>query len=243
MKSGLRVLSVLLATLSLCPVANATWTSWSYENRKAFSNGFHIGSVCMMPAEGQLTKVGMKGGEGMSSASDTWSTTLQALVEKHLTDDGVKSTPATSVLSSGASDDELHQVILEVQQKYDTIAAQLNAKPKGIAKERYTLGDEVALLPCSAKSDVVVFVQGDGSILTGGRQAMGWIVGGQARPFATLVLTFADAKSGEILAFIRLTDYGNFLGNAEKTFGEPLDIQLKKLKVGNAATKTAASQQ
>ncbi|MGD0347654.1 MAG: hypothetical protein ABSA85_12900 [Terracidiphilus sp.] len=232
MKSGLRAFLFFLAALSLSSVARATTSSWSYENRDIFSSGFHIGSACMMPVEGSLTKIGMKGGESMASAVDTWNTTLQALVEKHFTTAGVQLLSASSALSSGASDDELRQVLLEVKQKYDTIATQLDKKPKSIGKERYTLGDEVALLPCSAKSDVLVFVQAEGDVLTNGKKAMGWLVTGQAFSTATLVLTMADTKTGEILAFVRLTDVGNFLDDAEKSFGKSLDHQIKRLKIG-----------
>ena len=48
--------------------------------------------------------------------------------------------------------------------KYDDVAAKLNRKPKDIGKSRFTLGDQVALFPCSAKSDVLVFVQGEGQV-------------------------------------------------------------------------------
>ena len=237
MKSGLRAFLVFLAAFSLCSAARATTSSWSYENRKIFSSGFHIGSACMMPVEGSLTKISMKGGEGMTGAADTWSTTLQSLVEKHSTTAGVQLLSASDALSSGASGDELRQVLLEVKQKYDTIAAQLDKKPKAIDKERYTLGDEVALLPCSAKSDVLVFVQAEGDVLTNGKKAMGWLVTGQAFSSATLVLTMADAKTGEILAFIRLVAVGDFLNDAEKAFGVSLDRQLKRLKIGTIPVK------
>jgi hypothetical protein len=241
MKSGLRAFLVCLAALPLSCAAQRLTSTWSYENRKIFSSGFHVASACMMPVEDSLIKIGMKGGEPMTTAADTWSTTLQALVEKHFTAAGLQISSASSALSSGASDDELRQVLLEVKQKYDTIAAQLDKKPKAIGKERYTLGDEVALLPCSAKSDVLVFVQGEGAVLTGGKQAMGWIIGAPVESNATLILTMADTKTGEILAFVRLGAVENFLKDAEKSFGKSLDHQLNRLKIGTVPAKAKNS--
>lgn len=237
MKSGLRVFFVLLAALPLCGAALAQRYARSYENRKIFASGFHVGSACMMPVEGSLVKIGMKGGESMTSAADTWNTTLQTLVQQHLTTAGVRLLSASSALSSGASDDELRQVLIEVKQKYDTIAAQLGKKPKDIDKERYTLGDEVSLLPCSAQSDVLVFVRAEGDVLTNGKKAMGWIIEEPVDSSATLVLTMADAKTGEILVFVRLAAVGDFLKDTERAFGKSLDRQLKKMNVGTFPAK------
>jgi hypothetical protein len=189
----------------------------------------------MMPAQGKLSKVGMKGGEGMTKESDNWSSSLQSVVERHLQDAGVLVHPALSALSSGASDDELRQILLQLQEKYDGIAAQINRKPKDIGKSRFTLGDDVALLPCSAKSDVLVFVEGEGQVLTGGKKTMGVIFGGATASTAALILTMADAKTGEILAYVRMANAEQFLSDSEKAYGSALDKQFKKMRIGTTA--------
>jgi hypothetical protein len=145
--------------------------------------------------------------------------------------------PATSAGSSTASDDEIRQIILQIEQKYSDIAAKLNRKPKDIAKSRFTLGDDVALLPCAAKSDVLVFVEGEGQVLTGGKKAMGMLVGGpNSASEATLILTMVDAKTGEIVGFARLSNaesFGEkFVDQTEQTYGKALDKQFSRMRIG-----------
>ena len=231
--------AILVSALCVLP-ACATTGSWSYEHPKVKSGEFAIRSACMIPAEGKLSKQGVKGREGMAKESDDWSTNLQNVVEAHLKLAGVSLMPAISAGESGASDDELRQIVLQVQQKYDEIAAKLNSKPKDIGTSRFSLGDQVALLPCAAKSDVLVFVEGEGQVLTGGKKAMGMLIGGAANSGATLILTMADAKTGEILTFARLvniTGGQQFMDDTEKAYGKALDKQLSKMKIGQAPAK------
>ena len=223
--------------------ARATTGSWSYEHPKVKSGEFAIHSACMIPAEGKLSKQGVKGREGMTKQSDDWSTNLENVVEAHLKTAGVSLMPAMSVSESGASDDELRQVVLQIHQKYDEVAGKLNSKPKDIGKSRYPLGDQVALLPCAAKSDVLVFVEGEGQVVTGGKKAMGMLIGGASNSSATLILTMADAKTGEILTFARLVNINGvgggekFMDDTEKAYGKALDKQLSKMKIGQAPAK------
>ena len=231
--------AVLLSAVCVLP-ARASTGSWSYEHPKVKSGEFAIHSACMIPAEGKLSKQGVKGQEGMAKQSDDWSTNLQNLVEAHLKSAGIAPMPAMSAGESGASDEELRQLVLQVQQKYDDVAGKLNRKPKDIGKSRFTLGDQVALLPCAAKSDVLVFVQGEGQVLTGGKKAMGMLFGGAAASDAILILTMADAKTGEILTFARLvnvTGGQQFLDDTEKAYGKALDKQLNKMKIGSGPAK------
>lgn len=230
-----------LLALLFCGVATvaayATTPSWSYEHPRVLNGEFPIKNACMMPAEGKLSRVGMKGKEGMSKESDEWSTTIENLVEAHLKTAGVQLVPATSAGSSTASDDEIRQIILQIEQKYSDIAAKLNRKPKDIAKSRFTLGDDVALLPCAAKSDVLVFVEGEGQVLTGGKKAMGMLVGGpNSASEATLILTMVDAKTGEIVGFARLSNaesFGEkFVDQTEQTYGKALDKQFSRMRIG-----------
>lgn len=226
-----------LTIAALLPVsARAITPSWSYEHPRIASGEFPIRSACMMPAQGKLSRQGVKGAEGMAKQSDEWSTSLQNLVEAHLKTAGIELTPAMSPGSSSASDAELQQVILEIQKKYQEISDKLNRKPKDIAKSRFTLGDQVALLPCAAKADVLVFVEGEGEILTGGKKTMGLLIGGSAASQATLILTMADAKTGEIIAFARMSNAETagqkFVDYTEKIYGKALDKQFTKLKIG-----------
>lgn len=233
------LLAVIAAAVCSIP-AQGTTGAWSYEHPKIKSGEFSIQSACLIPAEGKLSKQGVKGQEGMAKQSDDWSTNLQTLVESHLKSAGVSLLPAMSAGESGASDPELQQLVLQIQQKYDEVAGKLNRKPKDIGKSRYTLGDQVAMLPCAAKSDVLVFVQGEGQVLTGGKKAMGMLFGGQSASEATLILTMVDAKTGDVLVFARLanvTGGQQFLDDTEKAYGKSLDKQLTKLKIGSTTAK------
>lgn len=224
-----------MATLLLSVSALANTPSWSYENPRIYSGEAPIRTACMMPAEGKLSKLGMKGKEGMSKESDAWSTDLQNIVSSHLKLAGVALLDAPGSADGGASADELNQVLLQVQGKYDGISSTIDKKPKDIGKSRFTLGDDVALLPCTAKADVLVFVEGQGQVLTGGKQAFGILIGGPKDSMATLILTMADAKTGEILAFVRLVNADKFVNDSEKAFGGALDKQFKKMRLGNTA--------
>jgi hypothetical protein len=227
--------SAVLFALPFSINAVASTPSWSYVHPKVASGEFPIRTACIMPADGKLSKLSMKGSEGMSKESDAWSTELEAIVESHLKSAGVSVLPALGAPDSSASDDELRQVLLQIQGKYTSISAQIDQKPKDIGKSRYTLGDDVALLPCDAKADVLVFVEGQGQVLTGGKQTFGILIGGPKYSTATLILTMADARTGEVLAFVRLVNLDKFVKDSEKAFGGALDKQFKKMKIGTAA--------
>jgi len=238
MESANRVCSTIMVALLLSVNAFAKTPSWSYENPRIGAGEVQIRTACMMPAEGKLSKLGMKGREGMSKESDAWSTQLQTVVESHLKLAGVEVVASVGASESGASDDELNQVVLRLQGKYDEIHGQIEKKPKDIGKSRFTLGDEVALLPCDAKADVLVFVEGTGQVLTGGKKAMGALIGGPSASMAHLSLAMADAKTGEILAFARMNNFEKFVDDSEKAYGKALDKQFRKMKIGaNAESK------
>src|SRR5579871_1999354 len=146
---GCLVPVLIIALAGVTTPAVAITPSWSYEHPKVTSGEFPIRSACMMPVQGRLSRQGMKGAEGMAKQSDEWSTSLQNLVEVHLKTAGVELTPVMDVGAGSASDDELRQIVLQIQQKYEEVSDKLNRKPKDIAKSRFTLGDQVALLPCA----------------------------------------------------------------------------------------------
>ena len=136
MKSVCRVLFCVALGIFACAESRAITAGRSYESPKLMSGEFHIRSACMMPAEGKLVKLGMKGGEGMTRESDTWSGTLQTVVEDHLKGAGVQTLSAADRLESGASDDELRQVLLQIQDKYQSEATQIDRHPKDLRKVR-----------------------------------------------------------------------------------------------------------
>jgi len=187
----------------------------------------------MMPSQAYLTRIGMKGAEGMTKESEAWAEDLEALVESHLKTDGIAINSATNPLSSGASDAEISGVISQVQEKLHSVAPLMYKKPGRIAKSAYTLGDQVGMLPCSEKSDILVFVQGGGQVFP---------IGGPDDA-AELFVTMADVKTGEILDLIELYPGGNFPSSAEVYFGPDLDVELASKNVGSIPRKTRKSGQ
>jgi len=194
----------------------------------------------MMPPQGQLTRIGMKGAEGMRKESDAWAAGLEDMVESHLKSDGIVINSAINPLSSGASDDEIRSVTSQIQQKFSSVLPLMRKKPGGIVKSAYTLGDQVGMLPCSENSEILVFVQGVGRVVTQGRASMTLLIGGPAED-AVLFVTIADAKTGEIVGFIQVYPGDASLLDAEAAFGQKLDPQFAFMNIGSARKRAAAS--
>jgi len=215
-----------------------TW-SWSFENPKVGTGEIPIRTACMMPARAALSKLGVKGGEGMSKESEEWSIQLQNIVESHLKLAGIELVSAVGNSDGGASDAELNQLVVRLQGKYDAIDDQMQRKPNDVAKSRFTVGDEVALLPCNAHADVLVFIEGAGAVLTGGKKVMGRFLGVGARDSeAFLSVAMADAKTGEIVGLVKMLNSEKFVNDSEKAYGKHLDKQFRKMKIGpNADSK------
>jgi len=179
----------------------------------------------------------MKGQEGMSKESEAWSATLQAVVESHLKGAGVQVSPNGMSSQELDKNPELQQVVLKLQEKYASILAQIDKHPKDTRKARFSVGDEVALLPCAAKADTLVYVNGHGQVLTGGKKAFGMLVAGPKTSTAYLELSLVDAKSGDVLAYLRLLNNGKFVDDSEKAYGSRLDKLFKNMKIGSTAKK------
>jgi len=214
----------------------------SYTQRKVSSGKFPIHSACMMPPQGHLTRIGVKGAEGMTKESEAWAETLETLVESHLKADGIAIYSSANPFSSGASADEIGKVISQVEEKFHALSPLMDKKPGQIAKSAYTLGDQVGMLPCSESSDILVFVQGEGQVLTGGREAMTLLIGGPAEA-ADVFVTFADAKTGEIVGLIKTFPGSGFIENAELEIGERLDCPLSNMNIGTARKNAKACTQ
>jgi hypothetical protein len=91
----------------------------------------------------------------------------------------------------------------------------------------------VALLPCTANADTLVYVHGDGQVLTGGKKAFGILLTGPSASTASLTLSLVDAKSGDVLAYMHLMNAEKFVNDSEKAYGSRLDKLFKQMKIGN----------
>ncbi len=210
---------VCVTASSAFPVNLPMTAFWA--QRKITSGKFPIHSACMMPPQANLTRIGMKGGEGMTKESQAWAVALENMVESHLKSDGISINSVSNPLSSGASDEEIRGVILQIDQKYSSILPLIRKKPGGVEKSAYTLGDQVGMLPCSENSDILVFVQGAGQTVTQSRSTMTLLIGGPVED-AVLFMTIADAKTGEVVAFIQVYPTDASLLEVEAAFGPKL---------------------
>ena len=239
-RRNLMAVTFLLLALSCVPTVHAE-SAWA--QKKLISGKSPIRSACMMPIETSISKLGVKTSETMSAESDAWATALQSLVEAQFRNVGITVTAAGNPLSSGASDAELRDAIQQIQQKFHAVSGVLDKKPRQIGKDAYTLGDQVATLPCAANSDVLVFIRAAGVVPTVGRQTMAFAGGALVQQGAVLNITFADAKNGEILAMLRIRNADDFLtyqkgkflvADEEKTFGAPLLDGFADINLGSA---------
>jgi hypothetical protein len=240
MNTARRILLAPTLAIIVIVCSVAAHASSFYVQRKIESRQFPIRSACFMPPAAQLTRLGMKSAEQMVKESNDWADALQLLVESRLNSDGIAINAAADPLSSGASDAEIQQVISQIQQKYEAISPLMDKKPGEIAKSAFTLGDQVAMLPCSATSDVLVFVTGAGTAATESREAVSGLIGGPTSG-AIFIVSMADAKTGEILGLIRIRLVGDFLSSAQDAFGQPLDDNLADMNIGSARKNAKAS--
>jgi len=229
-------LIVSLSASSAFPVNLPITSFWA--QRKITSGKFPIHSACMMPPQARITRIGLKGAEGMTKESETWAVALENMVESHLKSDGIAIGSASSALSSGASDEEVRGVIAQIDQKFSSLLPLIRKKPGAVEKSAYTFGDQVGMLPCSEGSEILVFVQGVGQMVTQGRSTMTLFAGGPVED-AVLLVTIVNAKTGEVVAFIQVYPSDASLLEVEAAFGPKLTQQLVGMNLGSARKHAA----
>ena len=196
-----------------------------------------ISSVCLVTMDTQLSRVGMKGIEPLLPEGEEWGRKLREMLTHAIA--GARWTLAGDLSSESAtSDEQVRQSVLRVRQKYDTIAVQLKKKPGRVAKGRYTLGDEVALAPCSANADTLLFVHAIGLVETGGRKAFSVVIGGSvgillAQARYEISIAFVDAKTGDVTGFTRINLLGGKAGkDPDKVLAQRLSEEFAKMGAG-----------
>lgn len=208
-------------------------------NSRFKSSGTPLRRICVLPAEASLTMTSMKGGEPMTKESEEWS----AKVDRTMVD--VLSAAGATVVSdysSGALSDAVRQAMVEIQQKYRGVSAQMRKNLGEIRDGMATLGDEIALLPCAARADAVTFVDATGSLETKSRKTVGFVSGGImgfGGMRSDLWIALADAMSGDIdaLGHVELVGSEKFATDPGAAYGKALLRQLTKMHVGSVAKK------
>lgn len=225
-----------IAALLLGFVAQASWCAVKTRSDKS-AGSMH--RVCIIPATAQMVRVGAKGGEQMTKESEEWAAKLNAAVAHAVTLAGGEITGDLSI-EALKNDEDARQAVVRVDQKYQSVSVQLRKKPKEVAKRRYSLGDEIALLPCARQADSIAFIRATAMIQTAGRKTIMILAGGVGGAFLSLSrydisIAFADAKTGNITAFLSVDERGGKTGeNPDDALRVMLVQNLKTLPIQSA---------
>ena len=185
-------------------------------NAKLASKQVTIHKAVLLPALVEFEKISVKGPEGGVSKGEQIAGSFYSVVSKELSARGVEVFPSLADLTK---DDATRYAVADLQARYDSVAVQLRKKPDLIIKGRLTLGDRVEKFELAADggADALVFVRGAGLVQTTARKAVSavtfnWF--GVVREFHG-ELAFVDAKTGEVLAFVRFNTVRDAARNSE----------------------------
>jgi hypothetical protein len=178
----------------LCSVSvREARAEWPRINPKLKSKQVTIHKAVVLPAQVSYKKLALfKGVVGGTDESDQIASTLYSVVTMELAARGVE--VLSNPMDSAKTDAERY-AIADLQVRYDSVGAQMRKKPGWVEHGRITLDDRVARFAPGVGSDAIVFVRGDGA----NRVPMGSL---RMTPFRAEV-TFVDAKTGDVLAFVR----------------------------------------
>jgi len=177
----------------ICSVsARDARAEWPRINAKLTRKQLTIHKAVVPPAQVAYKKIGFKGVEGGTEESERIAGSLYSIVSKELSLRGVEILP--NPLEIAKTDAERY-AIADLQARYDTVGVQLRRNPRWVEHGRITLDDRVAKFTPAAASDALVFVRRHGQNRSPIRVL-------RMGPFHAEV-AFVDAKTGEVLAFIR----------------------------------------
>lgn len=205
-----------------------------------------IGRLCLAPTQAQLLRVGMKGRESLSRESEEWTVKLRDMFWRAIEDAGGQ--PAGDLSAEPPARDEVRESVTRIRQKYDSIWPQIKKKRGGVKKGRYTLGDEVLILPCARDADSVAFINAEGLLQTGGRKTLSILTGGVAGAVLSLSryrvwISFVDARSGDVKSLLTITGLGEKIGEDPAiALRARLVSEFKRMHIGAApaSMETAA---
>jgi hypothetical protein len=217
--------------LTLVASASFGQSIYRYSNPKS-----HITKVCVLPAEARLTRVGMKGGESLVNESEEWAGKLGTMLRNAVAAAGGESTAEPSPKSE-KDNSAMRQAELQIRERYQSVSVQMRKKRRDIEKGRFTLGDEIAVLPCAAQADSVAFVDGSGILPTKSREAVGILsapIGGLGLAMSSfqIHIGFADSRTGAITALLVIRSGGKAGKDPDEALRKVLVSQLKNLHEG-----------
>jgi hypothetical protein len=176
-------------------------------NAKLKNGNRQMKSILILPAQATVTMFGFKGSQGIWPENDKFEDDLTALVGKTLTHHRAQIS-ATPLAEVSAAD---RQELAEIQRQFDSVEAQILRSRGGVKKGRYTLGDSIAAYAPASSADTLVFIRAKG------RLPVNLKVGSLLMPELDGQLTFVDARTGEILAFLEFScDSHNWMKSVDQ---------------------------
>lgn len=228
---------LLLAGSAVCVGQSVT--------RTTNPNASAILRVCLAPVKAQLVRVGVKGGESLSKEAEEWSAKLGDTLLAAITDAGGQVSRDLSAEPSAGG--EARESIMRIRQRYDTIWPQIRKKRDGVKKGRYTIGDEILLLPCARDADSVAFINAEGLFQTGGRKTLSILTGGLAGAVVAMSryrvwISFLDASTGEVKTLLTINGLGGKMGkDPEAALRTRLAGEFRRMHVGGAPAPDKAA--
>ncbi|HEV2915545.1 MAG TPA: hypothetical protein VGX92_19850 [Pyrinomonadaceae bacterium] len=221
-----RFISLLLLTLLLTQGgARAQYLHPKLSNKQSV-----VRNVVILPPKVEIVKQGVKGTESMVEESEKVSAAISELVAQVLQKKkiNVLNTPFANL--TGENDAEKKYVLADIQGRYDALLPKLVNKPKDVKKGRFSLGDEVLSLNVDKSADALVFIRGQGTKLTKGKQIFSILNPlSFAFPYVFITIGIVDAHTGEVLAFAKPVAVGDVVGKEQKVLNKPITKSLKKI--------------
>jgi len=232
------LLPLSLAALLAIACAGDAQADYLYVNKKLRSKTVSIRKAVMLPAQVSFAKVGVKGSEGGMEEGERLAASFYSSLTGELTLRGVTVLPNPQ---EQAKDDATKYAIADLQGRFDSIRLQLRRKPGRVTKGEVTLDDRVAKFEPGATADVLVFMRGEGIISTPGRTAMrivalGWLGLLMEIEFRGDV-TFVDARSGEVLALLKLEKNRHMNRESDRRFSRAFREAFRDLPFPSPAPK------
>ena len=205
-----------------------------------------VKTILLVPPMISITKDTVKGGEGMLKESEMIETASRKLVIDALRAKGITVIDAELAPEALSKNEELKYVLADVQSKYDQMHLKVLGKRNDVEKGRFTLGDQVGKVTTTKEVDALVFVRGNGVVVTAGKAFLGALAGGRSGSSLFLTIGIVDIQTGDVLYFDqRSVVSGAWIGKKfhekpEEALKKPVDKALNKLPVPAQNAKTKA---
>jgi hypothetical protein len=187
-----------LALILLVCVPAAAQFRWPRLHPRLKKGEVEIHRAIVLPPIVSYGRLTNKGAEGMEAEAEAIASRMQEALASELESRGI------SVVPTSAGDDAAKYRIADLQNKFDQVRRPVSLRPDRVEYGRFTMGDNVAAFELG-KADVLIFVRGMGYVPSKGSKALGAVLLSPGRIFASFEydLTLVDARSGDVLAFLR----------------------------------------